>query len=230
MPGYIKKIPISKIKTVSDEILALSDEQLSLVGYYTVIAGRETRSINNLNFGQFHGMLQAFFYLDYNKDVSKTTLYRLLNIDGKGYKEELPEVLAIYFDKSEKRRYTLNAKGFALRAQWAQSLRRTISDVKEYYRLFVCRYDKSEIAKRDLHKRFYKQDESEQIRILRDYWSLPYQTEEQRRQRNKAARILARDYDLKQWEVIKAVEKFGLLVKSVRLTPEIAPLFLKRGK
>lgn len=121
--------------------------------------------------------------------------------------------------------YTLSPIGLSARAGWLAYLRRVVGDLQEFYRLMYMRILPDEKRKKQQRKRFWKLDESEQIRILREYYSLPMATDFDKFQRKLARVKIFHEYGLRQFDIQNAINKFGVVVKSVRLSPEHAHKF-----
>jgi hypothetical protein len=106
-----------------------------------------------------------------------------------------------------------------------------LCDKDEFYRLKFGRWTKEERAKRWAAKRFYTElTEQERITVLREYWAMPLNTEEQKRARKDKRREIFGKYDLMNWDLINAVQKYGDLVKSIRRRPDLAHLFPRENR
>lgn len=170
-------------------------------------------------------LVRALNCFTFDEFVVKTRLSAVLNTQ-RYYPDIIPDKLQPFFLFVPSRGYMLSPLGISSLSFLQSTLRRTFTDREEFYRLKFGRYGALERRRRLAKKRFYKElTETEQITLLREYWALPYNTEEAKKIRKKKGCELFDRYDMRQWDIINAVRKFGDVVKSIRRRPDLAPLF-----
>lgn len=157
--------------------------------------------------------------------MSKSLFYSIMGSLG-NWKKQLNEPFSsfFFFDPILKG-FALTPSGYQALSNWITSLRRVLQDREEFYSLKFGRWSKAQIEKRRLNKRFYKLPEAEQIRILREYYALPYRTDAEKRIRRQARLKIRHEYDLINWDLLNAVRRYGDIVKSVRQLPHLVDLF-----
>lgn len=139
---------------------------------------------------------------------------------------ELPAKFASFFLLDSNNRWILSPTGLSLSSAIAGTFRRVVQEREYYLELKYGRYTKEARDKRRAKKRFYKDlSADEQIAVLREYYAMPYRTDEEKRARKKARIELFRKYDLINYDLLNAIKMHGNLVKSVRSLPGIRELF-----
>lgn len=100
-----------------------------------------------------------------------------------------------------------------------------MKDLDEFYRLMYMRILPDEKRKKKQRLKFYRMPEDEQIAVLREYYAMPMKTDFEKFQRKLARLKIYTEYGLRNYDLINAINKFGEVVKSVRLAPEHAYKF-----
>lgn len=149
-----------------------------------------------------------------------------------GYRRGLPESLRRFFlSDPVTGRVSLSGDGIATLSDYTGILRRVLCDRDEFYRLKFGRFTHEERAKRWARKRFYTDlDEEGRISVLREYWAMPLNTEAEKHARTDKRMELFEKYDLRNWDVINAVKKYGDLVRSIRRRPDLVHLFPRENR
>lgn len=188
------------------------------------------------------GELQAKLHLKRSEAFNLVSMVHTLQIDPSiartrfaaicGYRRGLPESLRRFFlSDPVTRRVSLSPEGIATLTEYTAILRRVLCDKDEFYRLKFGRFTHEERAKRWARKRFYTDlDEEGRIAVLREYWAMPLNTELEKRARKDKRMELFDKYDLRNWDVINAVKKYGDLVRSIRRRPDLVHLFPRENR
>lgn len=182
---------------------------------------------------QGFGLVRALNAYLLDDSLPKSTLHKLLGLHAKDWTKPLPDHFASFFLFSSKG-FTLSAAGLQVMAYWGTLLRRVLQDREYFFNLKYGRFTPEEREKRRLNKRFYKDlDDLQRIAILRDYYSMPFRTDDEKQARKTRRIELYHKYDLVNWDLINAIQRYGQLVKSVRLQPQyigMFPDYSKRSK
>lgn len=225
MSGTFRPVSLHKRLNAYNNALSLTDCDLLYCQLVIANLQKEFCLENGLYGYEIVSFFGVWDYLDIEHDIGKTSLYKFFKVIGRSFKYGLREDIKKNFELTDKGKYILSPFGVSLRSQWFASLRRVLQDKKEFYRLVYLQFTKEEIAKKRAKKRFFKLPESEQIRLMREYYSLPYNTPERKKLRNKASKDLYLKYDLSQMDILGLLKKHGQIITSVRDHPDIAPLF-----
>lgn len=216
MPRVVRQYTKDELRQAFSKLQRLSDSQV-LFCIDGILHAFEPISLEHgLNLRETIGLVKVLNAFFFDSSLTKTQFHTLIGIRADDWNKPLPEVFSRFFLFQDKR-YVLRSEGLALLSSVGALLRRVLQDREYYFELKYGRFTKEQREKRRLNKRFYKDlTEGEQIAILRAYWILPYRTDEQKKARKLARLELFRKYDLKNWDLINAVLRFGDVVKSAR--------------
>lgn len=161
---------------------------------------------------------RMFSHYLYEDHIPSGFFFELL---GRCYGGKIGEPFASFFFRVPRKGFALTDAGITAVEEWGTVLRRMLSD-REY--MHKAKYMRSPADKRS-KQRFWALPVDEQVRILREYWALPFKTYEQKRIRRKMRLDIFANYDLRNWDLLNAVRHHGDVVKSVRSLPHLAPYF-----
>jgi hypothetical protein len=202
----------------------LSDKEAIFFLDGCLLAISEIAEEYRLSLREATALARLFNHFTFDDRITKTLLLSILGQAGKkGY--ELKEPFSSFFFFEKGKGYCLSSSGLAALGSWGTSLRRVLQDREEFYKLKFGRWTPEARAKRRSKQRFWQLPEAEQIRILREYYCMPYRNDEEKRLRKRKRIEIFKKYDLRNWDLLNAVQKYGDIVKSVRNLPEYRDLF-----
>jgi hypothetical protein len=216
MPGRYKVVPYALYDKYISKLTKLSDSELLHYSSYLMLSVEYLCEKHRLPLNKSFKLLKLFLELEHSEYIIDTQFRFLLSRNGM----EIEEPFKSFFFLEVGKGFVLSSLGIASLSEYTTFLRRVLQDKQEYYRCRFQRFTKGERDKRRANQRFWALSESEQVKILRDYWVLPYRNDEEKRERKRVRMIIYRAYDLKNWDLINAVKKHGDIVRSVRELPE----------
>lgn len=218
MPSTSRQSTHDELSHVFEKLIGLDD--LNVV-YYTdavMAAIGEYTADHRLSLQAGVSLFRLFGHYLYEDHISSGLFFSLL---GRCYGSELREPFSLFFFRVPRKGFALTAAGVSAVEEWKTTLRRMLSDRQHMHKM---KYQRTPAEKR-AKQRFWALPVDEQVRILREYWALPYKTVEQKRIRRKMRLDINRNYDLRNWDLLNAVRHHGEVVKSVRSLPHLAPYF-----
>lgn len=224
MPRPFKKHTKERITEVYSGLRNLSDKEIIYYFDACFLAVGELAEEYGLSLREAIALGKLFNHFTFDEYISKTLFLSVLGNAGK-WDYELRGPFSSFFLFEKGNGFSLSSSGLAALASWGTSLRRVLQDREEFYKLKFGRWTPEARAKRRAKQRFWQLPEAEQIRILREYYCMPYRNDEEKRLRKRKRIEIFEKYDLRNWDLLNAVQKYGDIVKSVRNLPEYRGLF-----